>query len=162
MTVSIARLNAPSENERAAIVAPLDAFSRARGFPFLPQPLALGLYDGDELVGGLIGQLNWNWLHIQLLGVPEQLRGQSLGRAPVAQAERDAETFGCTGIWVDTFSFQAPGFYERLGYIRFGELPNYLDAETRIFFRRMLDARQVALDRSAAQIDAQGQSRAAS
>ncbi len=150
MAISIVRLNATSENERAAIVAPLDEFSRARGFPFLPQPLALGLHDGDELVGGLIGQLTWNWLHIQMLGVPKQLRGQSLGRALVAQAEHEAETCGCAGVWVDTFSFQAPGFYERLGYVRFGELPNYPDAETRIFFRKMLDARQASRELSAA------------
>jgi ribosomal protein S18 acetylase RimI-like enzyme len=151
MTISIARLKAPSENDRDATIAPLDEFSRARGFPFLPQPLALGLYDGDALFGGLIGQLNWNWLHIQVLAVPEQLRGHSLGRALVTQAEREAEAFGCVGIWVDTFSFQAPGFYERLGYVRFGELPNYPDAETRIFFRKMLVGRQPDRELAAAQ-----------
>ncbi len=145
MAICIARLEAPSENEVAAIVAPLDEFSRARGFPFLPKVLALGLHDSGELVGGLIGQLNWNWLHIQLLGVPEQLRGRSLGRALVAQAEREAQTSGCVGVWVDTFSFQAPGFYERLGYVRFGELPHYPDDETRIFLRKMLDARPSGL-----------------
>lgn len=142
MAIGITRLNAPSESERAAIVAPLDEFSRARGFPYVPQELALGLHDNGELIGGLIGQLNWNWLHIQLLGVPEQLRGRSLGRALVAQAEREAEKLGCVGVWVDTFTFQATGFYERLGYVRFGELPNYPDTESRIFFHKMLDAGQ--------------------
>lgn len=43
MATSIARLTALSDTERAAIVAPLDEFSRARGFPFVPQSLALGL-----------------------------------------------------------------------------------------------------------------------
>lgn len=148
MATSIARLTALSETERAAIVAPLDEFSRARGFPFVPQSLALGLYEGAELVGGLIGQLSWNWLHIQLLGVPEQLRGQSLGQALMAQAEAEARRSGCAGVWVDTFSFQAPGFYERLGYVRFGELPSYPDAETRIFFRKMLTADRRAAART--------------
>jgi len=149
MAICIARVETPSENEVAAIVAPLDEFSQARGFPFLPKALALGLHDVGEIFGGLIGQLNWNWLHIQLLGVPKQLRRRSLGRALVVQAEREEETFGCVGVWVDTFTFQAPGFYERLGYFRFGELPNYPDAESRIFLRMMLDARQEGCELSA-------------
>ncbi|WP_324132386.1 GNAT family N-acetyltransferase [Bosea sp. (in: a-proteobacteria)] len=151
MAISIARLEAPSESDMAAIVAPLDEFSRARGFPFLPRVLALGLYDGGELVGGQVGQVNWNWLHLQLLGVPEQLRGRSLGRALVAQAEREAEVLSCVGVWVDTFTFQVPGFYERLGYVRFGELPNYPDAESRIFLRKMLAARQADRQRPASE-----------
>ena len=40
-------------------------------------------------------------------------------------AEREAVQRGCHGAWLDTFEFQARGFYERLGYTCFGELPNY-------------------------------------
>jgi ribosomal protein S18 acetylase RimI-like enzyme len=28
-------------------------------------------------------------------------------------------------VWVDTFKFQAPGFYQKLGYEVFGVLPDY-------------------------------------
>jgi hypothetical protein len=41
-------------------------------------------------------------------------------------------------------------------------LPRYPDAQSRIFFRKMLDARRAARELSAAQIEAQGQTRASS
>jgi ribosomal protein S18 acetylase RimI-like enzyme len=53
-------------------------------------------------------------------------------------AESCARERGCIGAWVDTFSFQAPGFYERLGYRQFGELPFYPDDQRRIFFSKIL------------------------
>jgi hypothetical protein len=38
------------------------------------------------------------------------------------QAEQEAKARGCRGAWLDTYSFQARGFYERLGYAVFGAL----------------------------------------
>ena len=39
-------------------------------------------------------------------------------------AEREAIRRGCRGAWLDTYSFQARGFYERLGYTIFGTIDN--------------------------------------
>lgn len=143
MTIKIELLESLSDDDRAAIVMPLDDFSRARDFAFSPETIAIALRDDGRVVGGLIGQLSWDWLHIQILGVPDNLRGQNYGRSIVTTAERRAAARGCVGAWVDTFTFQSPGFYERLGYQCFGELPNYPRDERRIFLRKSLEAGRI-------------------
>jgi GNAT superfamily N-acetyltransferase len=86
--------------------------------------------------GGLRGATAWNWLHIKHLWVDRALRGGGYGRQLVEKAEREALRRGCHGSWVDTFSFQAPGFYERLGYEAFGELEDFPSGEKRFFLMK--------------------------
>jgi hypothetical protein len=52
-------------------------------------------------------------------------------------AEGRAVERGCHSAWVDTFSFQAPGFYPKLGYEVFGEL-DYPPGHKRIFLQKRL------------------------
>jgi ribosomal protein S18 acetylase RimI-like enzyme len=78
-----------------------------------------------RLVGGLYGETRWGWLKVSTLFVVADCRRSGVGRRMLLAAEAEARDRGCTGVRLDTFSFQAPGFYERLGYRRFGELPGY-------------------------------------
>jgi GNAT superfamily N-acetyltransferase len=127
--------------DRSAIVAPLDAFGSNLGFVWKPRPLVLALRDEQgAIAGGLIGELLWEWLQIKILSVAEGLRGQGWGRRLVAQAERLAVEGGCHHAWVDTFSFQARPFYEKLGYRVFGQLPDYPAPQTRYFLAKALGA----------------------
>ncbi|MGE3807046.1 MAG: GNAT family N-acetyltransferase [Gemmataceae bacterium] len=136
---TIERLANLTPVDRAALLAPLDEFSRARGFPYEPRELVLALRDdAGNVSGGLIGQLHWGWLRIEILAVPACLRGQGLGRQLVARAEALALAAGCPQAWVDTFTFQSPGFYLRLGYQVFAELPDYPPGQARIFLRKKL------------------------
>jgi ribosomal protein S18 acetylase RimI-like enzyme len=135
---TIEQLAELSAAERAAIVARLDEATHRRGYVWQPGSLFLVLRDHDDIVGGLIGQLHWEWLRIEILAVAEALRGRGWGRRLVEEAERLAVAAGCRRAWVDTFSFQAPGFYERLGYRRFGELPDYPSGHTRCFYAKLL------------------------
>ena len=71
-----------------------------------------------------MGRCSYDWL-IELLFVPEALRGRRLGMRLIERAEEAAREGGCIGAWLDTFSFQARGFYERLGYTLAGEIPDH-------------------------------------
>ena len=86
----------------------------------------LGVFVRDEphgnLVAGLAGETYAGWLFVGYLWVSEDLRGQGVGRELIATAENRALERGCHSAWLDTFSFQAPGFYRTLGYEVFGEL----------------------------------------
>jgi GNAT superfamily N-acetyltransferase len=93
--------------------------------------------DAGQSVGGLWGELYYDWLFVELLFVPESLRGKDFGSKLLGEAERIAKAKGCTGIWLDTFSFQAPGFYEKHGYERFAALENYPRGKQRFFFRKI-------------------------
>jgi GNAT superfamily N-acetyltransferase len=91
------------------------------------QPLGVFLRDeSGTIVGGVWGQLNWNWVHIGLVWVAEDLRGTGYGRQLLAAAH------------LDTFSFQARPFYESLGYEVFGTLDDYPRGHQRFFMKKTL------------------------
>jgi GNAT superfamily N-acetyltransferase len=109
--------------DREAIWRPLIAYNTSHA----PNPdyRMLGLLikdDRGETLGGLWGRSAYEWLFVELLFVPEAMRGTGLGTRLMLQAEEVALARGCRGMWLDTFSFQARGFYEKLGFSVFGEL----------------------------------------
>lgn len=133
--------DAPDEAMRQAIVQPLVRFNeeqsgRAEDY----RPLAVLISDPDAgiIFGGLWGSSNFTQLHIDLLYVPDALRGMGVGGAVVGQAEAEAVRRGCRGVWLDTYSFQARGFYERLGYRVFGTFEDYLPGHDRFFLKKAL------------------------
>jgi GNAT superfamily N-acetyltransferase len=71
---------------------------------------------------------------MQLLAVPDSLRGQDVGSRLLAMAETEAIARGCHSSWLDAFEFQARGFYEKPGYQCFAELPDYSVGHKRFFF----------------------------
>lgn len=93
------------------------------------------------VVGGLWGRTAFEWLFVELLLVPESLRGRGLGTALMQRAESGAIARGCHSAWLDTFEFQARGFYERRGYECFGELQHYPPGFARYFMRKVLSTR---------------------
>jgi len=89
---------------------------------------------------GAAGETYSGWLLIRYLWVSDALRSQRIGRKLMGDAEARALERGCHSAWIDTFSFQAPGFYPKLGYEVFGEL-DYPPGHRRIFFRKHLEAK---------------------
>ena len=77
---------------------------------------AVARTDAGEVVGGLRGTCYWNTLHIELLWLSEAARGSGSGRELVQEAEQFAVANGCAKAWVETTSWQAKPFYEKLGY----------------------------------------------
>ncbi|MFJ2741107.1 GNAT family N-acetyltransferase [Streptomyces sp. NPDC087440] len=76
-----------------------------------------------ELIGGLTG-FTWGGLgFVHLLWVREGARHAGWGARLMRGAEEEMRRRGCTGAAVSTYTFQAPGFYERLGYEETGRLP---------------------------------------
>jgi ribosomal protein S18 acetylase RimI-like enzyme len=92
----------------------------------------------QELVGGLIGQTHWNWLHIELLFVKEDLRGRGHGHRLLMAAEQEARKRGAKRAYLDTLSFQAPGFYKKHGYEVFGELQDFPVGHQRYYLAKQL------------------------
>ncbi|KIP95340.1 MULTISPECIES: GNAT family N-acetyltransferase [Pseudomonas] len=130
----------PGEDERSAILRPLRAYNLAQAGDPKPEAIALLVRDerSDEVIGGLYGEIFYRWLFIELLAIPEQTRGQGTGSRLMNMAEEVAREKGCVGIWLDTFSFQAPAFYEKHGYSQFGELDVYPAGHKRLFFQKRL------------------------
>jgi GNAT superfamily N-acetyltransferase len=103
------------------------------------QPVGIFVHDEDgKVAGGLSGWASYEWLYIQLLHLPEALRGQGVGTAIMAEAEHWSRARGLAGIWLDTFEFQARGFYEKLGFEVFGTIGDHPKGRTRYFMRKRL------------------------
>jgi GNAT superfamily N-acetyltransferase len=92
--------------------------------------------------GGLWGESSYHWLYIQMLVVSGKYRERGLGSALMKKAETIARSRGYLGIRVETFSFQAPGFYEKLGYKPFGTLSNYPRGHRTIYYFKALSTKQ--------------------
>ena len=79
----------------------------------------LGIFLEDEngkKLAGLTGETFGNGLCIRFLFVGEPLRGRGRGSKLLTAAGSEAQRRGCKYAFVDTFSFQAPAFYEKHGY----------------------------------------------
>ncbi len=143
MNYEIRLTDEPEEAARRAILDPLVAYNRDRIGRDDHRPLVLTIEDSDaQVVGGLCGRTAYDWLFVELLFVPESLRGRGVGKDLLSRAEREAITRGCHSAWLDTFEFQARGFYERLGYTCFGELANYPTGSTLYFLKKTLISRE--------------------
>ena len=119
----------------------LEASSRPLVGPAQPRLLVIPIHDDAGLVtGGLWACTMFEWMHVQMLFVPEQLRRLGTGSALMAAAEAEARQRGCRGSHVDAFSFQAASFYGRLGYQRFGVLEDFPPGHRRLFVYKRLDA----------------------
>ena len=117
----------------------LEAYNEARWPGHQPwRDLAVFVRGPDGAVAtGLAGHTYAGWLFVQYLWVSDRLRSAGTGRGLMAEAERRARERGCHSAYLDTFSFQARGFYEGLGYEVFGAL-DYPPGHQRFFLRKRL------------------------
>lgn len=92
----------------------------------------------EEIKAGLLGQVYYRGMHVDLLWVDESLRKTGVGSSLLKKAEELAHESSCTLIYLDTFSFQAPKFYEKLGFEIFGKIENFPDTYTRYFLVKRL------------------------
>jgi len=100
--------------------------------------LAISLRDGTVIVGGIVGEVWTAVLFIQFFWLEQQFRGKGFGTKLIKAIEREAKRFGATHSYVDTMSFQAPGFYRRCGYRKFGSIKGYPRGVTRHWFTKVL------------------------
>lgn len=118
---------APTESDLEEIKSGLRNFNRN----FIPQSKfrALGIFVEDEKgnkQAGIVAETVGNWMYIQMLWVDESLRGKDVGTQLIVEAEEEAKARGCRYSLVDTFSFQARPFYERMGYHMQMALEDYI------------------------------------
>ena len=97
-------------------------YAASQGVPSDYRPLTIRLERDGVLLGGLIGSTIRGWLYVENFALPAAERGAGLGRRILALAETEAVRRGCGGSFLMTVQFQAPGFYERLGYQAFARL----------------------------------------
>ncbi len=129
--------------------AELNSFLDAKIYEFNVQ--ATGHCDGrpfssvvkDE-TGNILAAINGHtWggcCYVVHLWVHESRRRQGIGSALLRAVEKEAVRRGCTQSLVVTHSFQAPGFYERHGYVCKATIPDYPRGHAQHLYLRPLPA----------------------
>jgi ribosomal protein S18 acetylase RimI-like enzyme len=100
-----------------------------------------GIFASNEsgaIVAGLLGFTLWNGCFISALWVAETLRRKGIGRQLLARAEEFAVQNDCSHIHLDTFDFQARGFYEKIGFDVFGTIEDYPIGHKRYYLIKKL------------------------
>ncbi|WP_193193798.1 GNAT family N-acetyltransferase [Nostoc sp. MG11] len=129
----------PNPEDIHTVISQLVEYNNSQAEKDIYQSLAILIRDTNStIVAGLLGKTQWGWLFISHLWVTEGLRGQGYGRQMVLKAEEAAKQRGCCQAYLDTFSFQALGFYERLDYQIFGVLEDFPPGYKRYFLQKSI------------------------
>ncbi len=90
------------------------------------------------MLGGATGRTSLGVMFLDYFHLPPEVRGNGLGTRILCAFEDEGRRRGCTWGFLYTTSFQAPAFYERNGWERFGEIPSEPPGASRIFMRKSL------------------------
>lgn len=106
-----------------------------------PRPLAVLVRDpaSHDVVGGILARTSLGLLFVDLVFLPESLRGQQIGTRMLRLVEEEAVRRGCCAAVLYTINFQAPEFYERHGWREFGRIPCDPPGTSRVFMTKDLD-----------------------
>ncbi|OKK02517.1 acetyltransferase [Streptomyces sp. CB03234] len=109
--------------------------------------------ESGEIIGGLTG---WTWGGlggVSMLWVRQDQRGTGLGTKLMRAAEDEARRRGCDRMIVSSFSFQAPPFYRRLGYVETGRSEGIPGGNVDVHFYKSLEPSAAPLFRLAVLLD---------
>lgn len=136
--IEIVHDDQPGDPQVGRVVAGLVRHNDEHGEPEDWRRMAFFVRGPDqEIHGGLLGHTHWGWLYVSHLWVDEAVRGQGFGAELLRRSEVEALRRGCRAAHLDTFSFQARGFYESHGYQVFGSLADFPPGHTRYFMRKL-------------------------
>jgi GNAT superfamily N-acetyltransferase len=91
---------------------------------------------GGVVQAGMRFVLEYDWVFVHWLWIAEPYRRRGVGSDLIGRAEAFAHANGCQGVYLDTFTFQAPKFYERLGFLEFGRIDDFPRGHARIWLAK--------------------------
>jgi len=94
--------------------------------------------EGRNEYGGIYVYVHPGWAYFDLVWVEPKHRSQGLGRKLMEKAEIEAQKRGCHSAWLWTQDFEAPGFYEKLGYKKFVVFEDFIPGHQRIGYMKRL------------------------
>jgi len=83
--------------------------------------------EGGIIIGGVSGCTYLSALEVEVLWVAEAYRGQNIASSLLDTIEKEARKAGCQLAHLTTYSFQAPLFYQKQGYVICGEIDGFPD-----------------------------------
>lgn len=93
---------------------------------------------GGQVIGGMFGHFGMGWLYIDYFWLNDTLRSHGLGSQLLKKAEDEARCRGCKGVFLYTYSFQAPDFYQKQGFQIMGVLEDCPPGHQRYYLKKSL------------------------
>ncbi|HAT4400014.1 TPA: GNAT family N-acetyltransferase [Legionella pneumophila subsp. pneumophila] len=104
-----------------------------------PERYSIYVKDNEgNIIGGAIVYAHKSSIYVDVLWVNDEYRGLGIGAELLRSVEAEAIKRGIPVSTLDTFSFQAEGFYLKQGYQHLGTIHNYLEGHDRIYLRKQL------------------------
>ncbi len=123
--IDIHQQDHPSKEDMTYVRQQFRAFNDQQSGIFPSKDLHVFAYAPDQhIIGGLLGDISWGWLHVDILWVDEAYRQDGIGTLLMDRAETEARTMGVQQAYLETTDFQALSFYEKRGYKVFAQLEN--------------------------------------
>ena len=128
------------ESQKSQVIRDLiRSYNRSKREAAESEPLNLYIEDDSgEIMAGLVAETFGNWLEIEYLFVKDDLRGQGIGSQLLQRAESEAKKRNCRFAFVNTYQFQAPGFYQKQGYKEVFTLKDYPYTGQRQYYQKDL------------------------
>ena len=81
------------------------------------------VYENEQIIAGICGRIDsGKWVNVKLLHVDKNQRGKDIGTKLIKRVEEYSRENNCFGVRLETWCFQARGFYEKMGFTIWGEL----------------------------------------
>lgn len=104
-----------------------------------PDEIAIGAYDGEKLIGGIVARKQYHNIHITMLAVRNEYRGQNVGSELLREVEEIAVKSDTINLTLTTRSYQAVDFYKKAGFIVYATLKDMpMKGVTKYYFNKRL------------------------
>jgi GNAT superfamily N-acetyltransferase len=125
--------------DMSVIIKGLTEYNASKADGEMPNYLVLTVRDQEgKVVGGVVGATYLGWLQIQAVWLPDALRGRGYGTKLMRLAEQEALRRNCPRVFLETLSFQALPFYEKLGYTIASRIADFPPGGARYALTRLL------------------------
>ena len=130
-----------TENHDEIITDFLNQYNQERAVSFedeINEDVEIVIYDGEKIIGGIVGRSLWGTLEIKRLAVHPDYRNRGIGSKLISAAETEAKKRKCSYLSQNTFSYQAPEFYEKLEFIKVGTEEDFPRGFSRYFYQKKI------------------------
>lgn len=104
------------------------------------QPIVLQAHEGDQMVGSVLASYLAGVLFIERLIVLQSHRGKGVGTSLMKHIEAYGRSVGVHTIYLHTGEhWETNEFYEKLGFVKTGELPKHFFRQDFVVYSKQID-----------------------
>jgi len=136
--VKLTKPSKPTDSDFESLKLGLDKYNELYTGEVNSETVSCFVKDQNDIVyGGILGEINWDWMYIRGLWIDESIRNENWGSKLLQNLEQYSASKDVYGVRLETTTFQALDFYIKNGYSVFAELPNMPRGHTSYFLKKI-------------------------